>query len=86
MASRKPSTVTPAAGGPDTTFTYQVVYNNTAAPTVHDVIVDGTPSLMALQKNIAPESTSTASMPSSHRGRTGTRSSSAMGPTTGNCR
>ena len=54
IGHRKPSTVTPNAGGPDTVFTYQVIYKNTVAPTVHNVIVDGTPTVMALQKTIRP--------------------------------
>jgi phospholipase C len=53
LGSRKPSTVTPAAGGPDTVFTYQVIYSHAATPTVHNVIVDGNPISMAFQKNIS---------------------------------
>lgn len=43
VAFRTPpkSTIQPPAGGPGTKFTYTVVYNNTAAPTVHDVVIDG---------------------------------------------
>jgi phospholipase C len=36
------STVTPASGGPDTTFTFAVMYQNTVTPTTHNVVVDGT--------------------------------------------
>ena len=53
VAGSQPSTVTPAAGGPGTTFTYQVMYNSTATPTVHNAIIDGTPTLMALQRHIS---------------------------------
>jgi phospholipase C len=40
-----PSTVTPAAGGPQTTFTYQVVYNNSTPPTTHNVVIDGSQTI-----------------------------------------
>jgi Phosphoesterase family len=40
------TTVFPAAGGPDTRYVYSVVYTGPAAPTVHDVIVDGKPLRM----------------------------------------
>jgi hypothetical protein len=39
--SGPPSTVRPAAGGPHTSFTYQVVYQNSAPPTTHNVVIDG---------------------------------------------
>jgi hypothetical protein len=35
------TTVSPAAGGPDTHFVYSIVYTGTSPPTVHNVIVDG---------------------------------------------
>ncbi len=34
------STVVPAAGGPETKFTYSVIYNSTTTPTVHNLIID----------------------------------------------
>jgi phospholipase C len=36
------STVTPASGGPDTKFTFAVMYQNSATPTTKNVIIDGT--------------------------------------------
>ena len=35
------STVTPASGGPDTTFTFAVMYQNATTPTTHNVVIDG---------------------------------------------
>ncbi|HEV2413158.1 MAG TPA: alkaline phosphatase family protein [Candidatus Saccharimonadales bacterium] len=46
VGGAKASTVTPAAGGPGTKFTYAVIYNDATTPTVHNVIVDGTPIAM----------------------------------------
>ena len=42
IGSAHASTVTPASGGPDTTFTFSVMYQNTATPTTHNVVIDGT--------------------------------------------
>ena len=53
VGGSQPSTVTPAAGGPDKMFTYQVIYTHTVAPTVHNAIIDGTPIAMALQRHIS---------------------------------
>ena len=44
------TTVSPAAGGPNTKFTYTVVYENSATPTVHNVVVDGKPITMTATK------------------------------------
>lgn len=41
LGGGRPSTVKPAAGGPQTIFTYRVIYRNSTPPTVHNVIVDG---------------------------------------------
>ena len=46
------TTVTPAAGGPDTPFTYSVVYTGAGTPTVHDVIVDGKPIPMTVAAKV----------------------------------
>jgi phospholipase C len=46
------TTVSPAAGGPGTPFTYSVVYTGAAAPTVHDVIVDGKRTRMIVAANL----------------------------------
>lgn len=37
-----PSTVSPAAGGPGTNYTYEVVYTGTTTPTESNVTIDGT--------------------------------------------
>jgi phospholipase C len=48
-----PSTVTPASGGPGTLFTYDVMYQNSAAPTVHNVVIDGTTTIpMSFKKTV----------------------------------
>ena len=39
------STVTPASGGPGTTFTFSVMYNNAATPTTKNVIIDGSDTI-----------------------------------------
>jgi phospholipase C len=53
VGNAHPSTVTPAAGGPQTQFTYQVIYKNTVAPTTHNVVIDGTNTVnMTVEKNI----------------------------------
>jgi len=46
-----PSTVTPASGGPGTVFTYDVLYQNSATPTVHNLVIDGTTTIpMSVKK------------------------------------
>jgi phospholipase C len=52
LGGAHPSTVTPVAGGPQTTFTYQVIYTNSVAPVVHNVIVDGNAIPMSVEKQI----------------------------------
>jgi phospholipase C len=48
-----PSTVTPASGGPGTVFTYDVMYQNSVAPTVHNLVIDGTTTIpMSFKKNV----------------------------------
>jgi len=48
-----PSTVTPASGGPDTVFTYDVMYQNSATPTVHNLVVDGSTTIpMSFKKTV----------------------------------
>ena len=55
IGNSHPSTVTPAAGGPDTQFTYQVIYKNSVAPTTHNVVIDGTRTVnMTVEKTIDP--------------------------------
>jgi phospholipase C len=39
------STVTPASGGPGTTFTFSVMYQNAATPTTHNVVIDGSDTI-----------------------------------------
>jgi phospholipase C len=52
--SAHPSTVTPLAGGPDTQFTFEVIYTNSASPTAHNVVIDGTDTLsMSLKKHLS---------------------------------
>ena len=47
------STVTPASGGPDTVFTFSVMYQNAATPTTKNVIVDGTDTIpMSFTKTV----------------------------------
>ena len=41
VGNAHPSTVNPASGGPQTQFTYEVIYKNTTAPTTHNVVIDG---------------------------------------------
>jgi phospholipase C len=53
IGNAHPSTVTPAAGGPQTSFTYQVIYKNTTRPTTHNVVIDGSKTLnMTVEKTI----------------------------------
>jgi len=48
-----PSTVTPASGGADTVFTYDVMYQNSATPTVHNLVVDGSNTIpMSFKKTV----------------------------------
>jgi phospholipase C len=48
-----PSTVTPASGGPDTVFTYDVMYQNSVASTVHNLVVDGSTTIpMSFKKTV----------------------------------
>jgi hypothetical protein len=48
-----PSTVTPASGGPDTVFTYDVMYQNSVAPTIHNLVIDGTTIIpMSFKKTV----------------------------------
>ena len=48
-----PSTVTPASGGPGTVFTYDVMYRNSVAPTVHNLVIDGTTTIpMSVKKTV----------------------------------
>ena len=48
-----PSTVTPASGGPDTVFTYDVMYQNSATPTVHNLVIDGSTKIpMSFKKTV----------------------------------
>jgi phospholipase C len=47
------STVTPASGGPDTTFTFAVMYQNTVTPTTHNVVIDGSNTIpMSFTKTV----------------------------------
>ena len=47
------STVTPASGGPDTVFTFSVMYQNATTPTTKNVIVDGTDTIpMSFAKTV----------------------------------
>jgi phospholipase C len=53
LGSAHPSTVTPVAGGPDTPFTFQVIYTNSTAPATHNVVIDGSDTIkMAVSKVI----------------------------------
>jgi phospholipase C len=52
-----PSTLSPTSGGPGTTFTYQVVYDNGTAPTTHNVVVDGTAITMSAAKQLSKGAT-----------------------------
>jgi phospholipase C len=52
VGNAQPSTVTPAAGGPNTTFTYQILYNSATPPTVHNVVVDGNSIPMTVERTI----------------------------------
>ena len=46
-----PSSVNPPSGGPDTLFTFEVMYQNSATPTVHNVVIDGSTTIpMTFQK------------------------------------
>jgi phospholipase C len=48
-----PSTVTPASGGPSTVFTYDVMYQNSATPTVHNLVIDGDTTIpMSFKKTV----------------------------------
>jgi len=48
-----PSTVTPASGGPNTVFTYDVMYQNSATPTVHNLVIDGSTTIpMTFKKTV----------------------------------
>ncbi len=48
-----PSTVTPASGGPGTVFTYDVMYQNSATPTVHYLVIDGSTRIpMSFKKTV----------------------------------
>jgi phospholipase C len=48
-----PSTVTPASGGPGTVFTYDVMYQNSTAPTVHNLVIDGATTIpMSFKKTV----------------------------------
>jgi phospholipase C len=48
-----PSTVTPASGGPGTVFTYDVMYQNSVTPTVHNLVIDGTTTIpMSFKKTV----------------------------------
>jgi hypothetical protein len=48
-----PSTVTPASGGPGTIFTYDVMYQNSVTPTVHNLVIDGTTTIpMSFKKTV----------------------------------
>src|SRR5262249_9848092 len=50
---RASSTVTPASGGPGTVFTYDVLYQNSVAPTVHNLVIDGTTTIpMSVKKTV----------------------------------
>ena len=43
----------PASGGPGTAFTYDVMYQNAAAPTVHNLVIDGSTTIpMSFKKNV----------------------------------
>ena len=47
------STVTPASGGPGTTYTFAVMYQNSATPTTKKVIIDGTDTVpMSFTKKV----------------------------------
>jgi phospholipase C len=46
------ATVSPAAGGPGTKFTYTVIYTHKTRPAVHNVIVDGHPIAMTAGKSL----------------------------------
>jgi len=47
------STVTPASGGPDTTFSFDVMYKNSVTPTTHNVVVDGSNTIpMSFKKTV----------------------------------
>jgi phospholipase C len=48
------TTVSPAAGGPETHFVYSVVYTGATTPTVHDVIVDGKTIPMTVATTLEP--------------------------------
>ena len=48
-----PSTVTPASGGPGTVFTYDVMYQNSTTPTIHNLVIDGTTTIpMSFKKTV----------------------------------
>jgi len=48
-----PSTVTPASGGPGTVFTYDVMYQNSATPTVHNLVIDRSTTIpMSFKKTV----------------------------------
>ena len=80
------STVTPASGGPDTTFTFSVMYNNAATPTTKNVIVDGSDTIpMSFIKKVGKldEYQATTKLTP---GRIPTRSNSVTAPIPGSCR
>lgn len=61
-----PSTVNPPTGGPGTVFTYEVMYDNSTTPTVHNLVIDGSDTIsMTFQKNIGKlaEYTATTTLP-----------------------
>lgn len=46
------SALVPQAGGPGTSYTYTVVYQGASVPTVHNVVVDGSPIAMKATKQL----------------------------------
>ena len=65
-ASGHPSTVNPTSGGPDTVFTFEVMYNNSTTPSVHNVVIDGSNTIpMTFLKQIGKlsEYTATTTLP-----------------------
>ena len=53
LGNAQPSTVTPAYGAPGTNFTFQILYNDSTTPTVHNVVVDGNSIPMTVERTIS---------------------------------
>jgi phospholipase C len=58
VGNAHPSTVTPAAGGPATPFTFQVIYSNATAAKTHNVVIDGSDTIPMTAKKVINSTTS----------------------------